>query len=680
MTENLSVVIEPTPYQGRNGDVTGRHAISAATNDTWHGLMTLPVTVAPDPREGALGFIRRLAMANGLPPRMLVKLLEKEDRTSWGEEAMTRLRQLAFHQDIFENEYQSFARPHAGLRWVPSAILVLGQPVRPSFLTYEVRVCPACIAVYGRMKEFWNVLYATACVEHGLELISHCSCGRGLAHDRVRKSWECRCGNSWLGLESKRASEEAIAISRWIASTFGEIEPAETTCPKPWIGADAMELLTAIGTIGVATLTDAADDPWTNSYLSRATRHKSRAGGRLQNQLVFHPVDIVESAHPILSDWPNAYTDVLKSVAFRNQKAMEYGTQSGKSLNVKHIFSTAVGMIVSYPPLGSDGFPNARLFTAFERYVETDHSIFSRKRKPLVSISLLRDAGNAASISELGRRLGVHPRSATLRKSYDEAVASFADYALDKADIAELIIQKSIKIWNDFHKTISGSTVTKILEHPNADDKPYAWTSIGLLSPVETIFNSGHRKNSFLISDVTDVLTKLQSHVKDISEFKEFELMSYFETVEKLCNASNYDKGNLIQDIFSGRLIITSRCENPKLFDIIFYAPSVENIAQFKRIRHIIESDNFSNFSIIRKLVYDLWRHPLPCSNSDLVRAFAQGKLRRATKTYKSKQRKSLQIQHRYSIVDEIRRQAQHNPTTRWSAVDAIIRENFLLK
>lgn len=619
----------------------------------------LPIVIAPDIREGLDGFVRRLACANGVPPMAIFRWIGRP-RTPI-ETRISRLRSLTGLEGRFENEFAIFSRPNAKLRWMPQAFEFLGVPIRPAYIIPSGRICPICISENAQMKELWNLRYATACIKHGINLVDTCECGRSLATlFRRRQAWSCFCGTHWSSISTKPACTPTIEISRWIAAKFGEIEPREVNCPAPWASADGLDLISGIDTIGYAALVPEYEDELLPDAASRPVRRY--AGGSKSIRVIGDPAEIVRAAYPVIKNWPDAFHDLIAPIACRNSNAWERGQAWRKGPTVRHIFATRIGRLVRSPPVDINGRPNPIILDEVKIYINKKHG-FNLRNDEIRSNNKVRIAGRLGSYLEAHRQTG-GAKGNDLRIAYTTAVSSIDDQNISDEHLGKLIIEKTVTACLASRQLIGPYTASRMLRGEGGSKCLQPWIDAGLLSETNGEKSLISRESHFLITDVERVLSKLNEiSIKTCNNLENFIL---FNELRRNFFSSQYNKSEIISDIFAERLVIYTKSLQPRLCDILLSREILEVIPILCSIRYAVKFDTFVFASNIVHLVDKIWKNPLAVSKPWFAEKRKAGAIR--FKKFRHIDRQSSY--YKFSMVDELERQFAACQTTRWEFLD----------
>jgi hypothetical protein len=193
----------------------------------------VPVPGDPFADESLHGFVLRMAGRNRMAG--LKWILDQLGRRSIAQLGEADERRIAY---LFGAD----ARAVEGLivpgRWIDGVHVhwVRGQEVTRPYLLRIARPqwCSRCLAEFGYARVAWSMQLVTACNVHRVRLLERCpSCSRPLRWQR-RSLLACTCGASLQDAACAPASDEELAVARWIA---GHLESASANDPhaSPWM-------------------------------------------------------------------------------------------------------------------------------------------------------------------------------------------------------------------------------------------------------------------------------------------------------------------------------------------------------------------------------------------------------------------------------------------------------------
>lgn len=172
----------------------------------------LVATPLPNDRETAIGYVLRLAQANGYrSPTMFMPKGESVYCVNRGGSAQI-LQSLA---GLTSEQAQRLA-----ITKEPEGYRVLGHALKARELLLDHhRICPACVEEDGIFDASWHLRCTSHCAKHGLLLIEHCeACHKGLSLVRPGVG-VCRC--EWLLMCNERpvpCSPQLRAVMQGIRS------------------------------------------------------------------------------------------------------------------------------------------------------------------------------------------------------------------------------------------------------------------------------------------------------------------------------------------------------------------------------------------------------------------------------------------------------------------------------
>lgn len=619
---------------------------------------TLPVTLDPDAREGILGFVHRLAHANGVSTQKLLHAVERRRPSRWSDGHWKQFRWLANHEGRFDEAYRAFSRPTLHHRWDRTAVEVLGAPMRGGLLAQSTRVCPTCLGESGCMKEVWNVQHAVACATHGTLLVDRCDCGRQLGFNNVQQAWTCLCGRRWADLPVTGAPAGVHHVSCWLASIFGEanVDPNVPTVPIP--GAGALDLIVIIETIARAVRTDPDDD---THFERRTTTNKRRRVDARDQLTVAEVTSAITTAHPYLAPWPTAYLQILDQVACRNLEVFDAGLSARHGRNSGHVFATEIGDMLRHPPVSIDGRPNPFLVRALNEYCLDRFGIPIRKARPSSRSDAIRRAGSKAGISEIARRLGLSINDVGLRRAYDSVALSLGDSELSADEIFDLVASTH----RSQQAVISCNEAAAVLDTPgrNLD----AWVAADLLDPLPTPAGTKAKREAFHVSDV-EALSRRLAALAEIAPGDDPAGYMPYPTMARIYHSAAYTKPQLLRDVFEGRIKLMRRSSHPPLPEYLVEERSIADCAWAARLHDIFARDPFVPVATIQRIVTDLWTDPLPTDQSAMRALRREGQIR--TVAFENSSDGRVRPGYRYSLVDALLRQCRSRPTGRWPIVD----------
>lgn len=198
--------------------------------ENWTFLQRGPllVTPIPDRRETAIGYVLRLAQANGYhSPTMFLPKGNEEQASARGGSVQTLMKLTGMSAEragrlVIQRSsdgYQLFEHVLAS---------------RELSLNYH-RICPACVEEDGLFDASWHLVCITHCAKHGLELMEQCDAfGKGLGLIRQGVGI-CRCDRRLICSErGGTCSRELLSVIRATRSRlYGDrkIAAAPTTLP-----------------------------------------------------------------------------------------------------------------------------------------------------------------------------------------------------------------------------------------------------------------------------------------------------------------------------------------------------------------------------------------------------------------------------------------------------------------
>jgi len=156
-------------------------------------VFDLLIDVRPRTDESLLGYLHRLADANGLEGRVL----QKEAKSATCAQYLAMVHGNGAHPS-----------------WLPVHKELAGRPLQTTRL-WNLRLpryCPACLAESLHWRARWDISLMTACGRHKLRLLDCCqNCGKHLSWDRHNASYCLSCAHPLTiraGIEKHVAYEE----------------------------------------------------------------------------------------------------------------------------------------------------------------------------------------------------------------------------------------------------------------------------------------------------------------------------------------------------------------------------------------------------------------------------------------------------------------------------------------
>lgn len=258
-------------------------------------------TPQPQPDESLMGYVLRLAEANGYKsPSWIFDLAGlKINVAGGGRDALYRydwdstlLEQVTGLTRIEINDLKS--RQIDSLFSTPS--------VSSSFSAFRYsspKVCPVCLAQESYCRGVWDLLPLTACLAHESVMMSVCpECGSRISWARERIS-VCRCGFDWRESVQMKASHQELEVSRLILALCGPPAEKGITIERdnnPLQGLALEDICQALSLFA-------------NSYLFFKDGRRIRVG---TNNLTCH--EAYCRAYDIFNDWPMNYHRFLQWV------------------------------------------------------------------------------------------------------------------------------------------------------------------------------------------------------------------------------------------------------------------------------------------------------------------------------------------------------------------------------
>jgi hypothetical protein len=630
----------------------------------------LPLVARPLVGESLTSFIFRLADRNAVPVRRTLQLVSRTRRpVGWSDTNWENLARLIYTTAA---ELEPLRRRNAHLVRCPSAVMFLGQPLKMNFLVRDrLRICPLCVSQLGALREAWSLLHAPVCLDHEVELIDTCSCGRLLSPKgggRSGRAFGCVCGAMFVDLEAKGASPAALDAARWLGF---KINPALLTTKPispdgaltgPFAQMPMADVISVIDLVGLAATTPAeVDEPaaQVSGYLNGDTRTRQSVEVALRS---------VEAAMPILRAWPTPYKSLLRSIAGRNREAPA----------PHHLFATRIGRMVRHPYRGLDGEPIACLLEAVRNVIKDDLGIKLRNRSYTVSSPTARAVRREANRSAAARHLGVDDAEPVFQRVYHAALRSFdcKDVPAGKS-IPKLLIDEVERRWLEAQAMMSATEALLLLDHPEHSHAIAPWIHVDLLTPAAEAaeIHLCRRYPSFHTKDVLAMRRRIAARARAFPPHQvPPSYRRYGSMTSRIC-CGGYSKQALILDIVSGR-IPTARTEaEPHLCDIYIDEAHARNCSIGARVGLMIEKDPFYIPNRLLKLLAEFWPKQFNfepgMSWRDLRREGAL-RYREVRNTTGGRDRPA----YHYSLVDCLERQALLSGASVSSAADALIAQH----
>ena len=666
-----------------------------------HSLLadSLPVVLAPDDRESAESYGRRLAAANGLAYRRLMSALGLRSNIPsvhlWTDSQWNALRTLGGIAGRWDKNFEGFRRRTIEQSHFARLVEYLGQEMRPTWLVVlQTRICPLCIRERAMMYEAWDLLHAPVCARHSTELLSHCTCGRPLASKCVAKAWHCFCGTPWKELPAKTASTAAYEVSSWLLSRLEWRCPAppdmlcnSRPCPQVLQEMPLCDSLSVIDLIGTAAMTPPTDD--TPHYSQPATTPDRTTIGR--NNLA-SMVRTIEAAHPYLIDWPRSYYQLLDEVAGRNTDILQQALASQNPLRPRHIFATRIGQLLRRPPRGLNGAPITALAQAVRSYCIERWNIKPQQLRFSRECTTARAVGPAVSVAKAAHFLDVKVNE-HLAKIVRESLAAFdATSDIEKQELVRLIfddIQRRWRLhldnsWNvnrkkiarklDGVEIISATRAVILLEgNRTASYRMQSWDESGVISPIPEKLTHLPYKMYFKedVEKLLDRITRLS--VPILGRKVPIGFVDYATNIRRIYGGGNR-KVDVIQNILSGRIPIASVSSRPALTDLYFDFESGMDSAWEVRINTLVKKDTFAPLNYTRSLMLSLWNGRHPAFDSYVYyKKYLRDRVRflPLRNTQGGRDRPT----YHYSSVDLILHEYRTGNETRYPSVNAILKK-----
>jgi len=269
-----------------------------------------PIAAAPfpEPGEHPAGYLRRLAIANGLGTM-------RQLRTATGIGALTprsgpeiRTR-LADATGIEDERLAALGWADVegeGDRW----LLVGANSIRLQDLELErLRHCPVCLDETRTMRAIWAVRLVTACARHRLRLLDECSgCGRPVTIDHRGAPFGCgACGKHLADGVRDPATRPELAIATMIGSSMGlEVAGRDRVIPALDALPPGMLVATLDRLARIAMLAAGSPAPEASDAIGDDRR-------------------LADTAHRMIASWPARLVGLVP----RLSKPFEHGASGG---------------------------------------------------------------------------------------------------------------------------------------------------------------------------------------------------------------------------------------------------------------------------------------------------------------------------------------------------------------
>lgn len=296
------------------------------------GRRPLAAAPFPEPGEHPAGYLRRLAIANGLGTM-------RQLRTATGIGALTprsgadiRTR-LADATGIEDERLAALGWTDvegAGDRW----LLVGSTPIRLQDLDLErLRHCPVCLDETRTIRTIWAVRLVTVCVRHRLRLLDECSrCGRPVTIDHRARPLGCgACGTHLAEGLRDQATRAELSIATMIGRSMG-LEVAGRARAIP-----------ALDALPPGMLVAALD------RLARIAMHADASPAPEAVDAIGNDRLLADAAHRMIASWPAR----LVALVPRLSKSFEDGAGGG----VASRLDTPGGRLALAPLLDHTGHP-----------------------------------------------------------------------------------------------------------------------------------------------------------------------------------------------------------------------------------------------------------------------------------------------------------------------------------
>ncbi len=211
-------------------------------------VLPLPVKIEPASDESGLGFLLRVARANGLALMAMLEGLGLPRSTWLGESAIAALARATEVDHDWLMEAIVIADQRQGYRWLRWQGRLWACPL--SLRGAHPQVCVHCLKEGRPCMLEWELTGVVVCLRHCSSLIDACGyCGRRLSWTRPAID-VCSCGH-FLAADAPAARSDTMA--NWVASLALKgcdrqqgFNAAQSTLPR-WLGPMSADATLAIG-------------------------------------------------------------------------------------------------------------------------------------------------------------------------------------------------------------------------------------------------------------------------------------------------------------------------------------------------------------------------------------------------------------------------------------------------
>ena len=321
--------------------------------------------------EGPHGYLCRLAEANRLGGQVLEELGISFDRTSL-------LAAGCLNAEIPDAEIVAYV----------DQVALAAKQFPHSWVTRHCRFCPRCLQDNPIWHLGWELLFADACIDHGVWLIDQCGrCGRPVTWSR-RQLLRCNCGALLTRERMASCPQNVVHLSAAVAGTvWGQCEPMVPGWFTQLDLGDAHRFIRFVGAYAGGTQGRLPQKIHDGSALAESWRYSSLTA-------------------EVLADWPAAFHQMVRGLAIVKEDAPRR-------------LSSRFGNFYSYlyRTFGERKF--APLRAAFEEYVVAHwHAPLARRNRRLSRAAIER--GGWVTVREASKALGISSRR--LQRLMDDGI------------------------------------------------------------------------------------------------------------------------------------------------------------------------------------------------------------------------------------------------------------------
>jgi hypothetical protein len=354
------------------------------------------------------------------------------------------------------------------------------------------------------------------------------------------------------------------------------------------------DVISAIELIGLAATTPKEEDEparVVGGYLNGDTR---------QRQGIEVALRCVEAAMPIIQGWPEAYYDLLATIAGRNPHPPR----------AYDPFATRIGRMVRRPNRGLDGRPIACLTDAVTEFLKLKLGLRPRKRSFTMESRTARLVARRASRAATARRFGVDDAEPVFQRIYEAALRAFDSADTPPiSDLTDRFLAEVERRWFEAKSMMSATDASLVLDHPKHSHEMGPWIHPDLLTPVAqaTEIHLCRRKPSFRFEDVYAMRRRLadQAIAFETNQVPAGYVL-YSKITSRIC-CGGYSKQALLLDIVSGKISTARTVPEPRLCDLYLNSEQARDCSIAVRFRKMIEKDPFCRPNVILRLLAEFW-------------------------------------------------------------------------